>query len=126
MELIVGGAFQGQLEYAEHTHPGLVWADGADCSREELLAAGGVFDFQEFIRKSLLAGEEVSGLAAEIIAENPGLIVVSDEVGYGVVPMEAFDRAYREAVGRVCTQFAAASDRVVRVVCGIGTVIKGD
>ena len=39
---------------------------------------------------------------------------------------DAFDRAYREAVGRICTKLAAYSDEVTRVVCGIGTVIKHD
>lgn len=52
------------------------------------------------------------------------IVVVSQEVGYGVVPMDAFDRKYREAVGRVCTGLASKSKKVTRVVCGIGTVIK--
>ena len=51
---------------------------------------------------------------------------VSDEVGYGVVPVDAFRRAYREAVGRTCTKLASFSRKVTRVVCGIGTVIKHD
>ena len=53
-----------------------------------------------------------------------GYHLVSQEVGYGVVPMDAFDRKYREAVGRVCTDLASKSKKVIRVVCGIGTVIK--
>ena len=59
-----------------------------------------------------------------MIRVNPDVILVSDEVGYGVVPIDAFDRAYREAVGRICTKLAGYSHRVTRVVCGIGTVIK--
>ena len=60
----------------------------------------------------------------EIPEGNPDIVVVSQEVGYGVVPMDAFDRKYREAVGRVCTGLASKSKKVTRVVCGIGTVIK--
>ena len=52
------------------------------------------------------------------------MVIVSDEVGYGVVPIDAFDRKYREAVGRVCTELAGYSQRVTRVACGIGMVIK--
>ena len=63
-------------------------------------------------------------LAEDLIRVNPDLILVSDEVGYGVVPIDAFDRAYREVVGRICTKLAAYSHRVTRVACGIGTVIK--
>ena len=37
------------------------------------------------------------------------------EVGYGLVPVDAFERQYREAVGRICTNLAACADRVDRV-----------
>lgn len=63
-------------------------------------------------------------LAKELLVCNGELLIVSDEVGYGVVPIDAFERRYRETVGRVCTELAAASSRVHRVICGIGTVIK--
>ena len=56
--------------------------------------------------------------------EKSRIILVSDEVGYGVVPVDAFDRAYRERVGRICTELAAFSQKVTRVICGAGMVIK--
>lgn len=126
MELIVGGAFQGQLDYARQLFPKLQWLDGKSCSYEELCSCEGVFDFQEYIRRAMGEGQDVGELAQTLIQKNPGMILVSDEVGYGVVPMEAFDRKYREAVGRICTRLAAYSRRVHRVVCGVGTVIKDD
>ena len=52
------------------------------------------------------------------------MILISEEVGYGIVPADAFGRQYREAVGRICTALAAGSSKVTRVVCGIGTVLK--
>ena len=71
-------------------------------------------------------GRDTGNLAAELIQRNPEVVLVSDEVGYGVVPVDAFDRAYRERVGRICTELASYSKKVVRVVCGIGMVIKND
>ena len=59
-----------------------------------------------------------------LLQKNPDAVIVSEEVGYGVVPVDAFEREYREAVGRICTKLAAGSRRVTRVICGIGTVIK--
>ena len=53
------------------------------------------------------------------------MIIVCREVGCGIVPMDAFEREYRETVGRVCTELAAMSEEVHRVLCGVGTVIKG-
>ena len=66
----------------------------------------------------------MSHLEEELLRVNPDIVLISNELGYGVVPVDAFDRKYREAVGRICTKMAAAAKRVVRVTCGIGTVIK--
>ena len=56
--------------------------------------------------------------------KNPKLIVVSNELGYGVVPMEKKDRMWRETVGRICTGLAKESEEVIRVVCGLGMKLK--
>ena len=124
MEMIIGGAYQGKTDYAKAKYPKLSWIDGASASEEELMTAQGVLDFQKYIREELKRCDDVSDLAEKIISRNPELVIVSQEVGYGVVPVDAFDRKYREAVGRVCTKLAAYSSKVTRVVCGIGTVIK--
>ena len=52
-------------------------------------------------------------------------VVICQEVGAGLVPVDAGERARREAVGRLCIALAREADRVVRVVCGVGMVIKG-
>ena len=88
--------------------------------------AEGILNFHAFIRREMQKGKNVSELAEQLISCNPDVILVSDEVGYGVVPIDAFDRAYRETVGRICTKLAAYSSEVTRVVCGIGMVIKHD
>lgn len=124
MEMMIGGAFQGKSSLAEKTYPQILWVRGGDISEEELFEAEGVLEFHEFIKKELKEGRETNSLAKRLIQKNPKVILVSDEVGYGVVPIDAFDRAYREAVGRVCTELASFSKKVTRVVCGIGTVIK--
>ena len=49
---------------------------------------------------------------------------MTNELGYGVVPVDAFDRLWREKTGRICTELAGKAEEVHRVVCGIGMVIK--
>ncbi|MCI8730554.1 MAG: adenosylcobinamide kinase [Lachnospiraceae bacterium] len=124
MELIIGGAYQGKWEYAKKLFPQAVWVSGENCTLEELLAAEGVYDFHNFLGRQMEQGADLEKLPELILEKNPGLVIVSDEVGYGVVPIDAGDRAFREAVGRVCCELAARAQRVHRVVCGIGTVIK--
>ena len=36
----------------------------------------------------------------------------------------AFEREYREAVGRICTELVKHADEVYRVTCGIGERIS--
>lgn len=126
MELIIGGAFQGKKDYAERNHPDISWQDGGELSEEELLRAEGILNFQDYIKKEIRAGKNPAHMAELLLKENPRAVIVSEEVGYGVVPVDAFEREYREAVGRICTKLASGSCRVTRVICGIGTVIKDD
>lgn len=125
MKLIIGGSFQGKLNYAKKTFGLEEWLDGNTCSREELFQARGIFHFHDFIKRELKAGRSVDRLAEELAGKNPEVILISNELGYGVVPVDPFDRQYREAVGRTCEKLAAFAEEVHRVVCGLGLVIKG-
>ena len=53
-------------------------------------------------------------------------IVIATEVGGGVVPVDAGQRAAREAAGRLACLLAARADCVVQMFCGIPTVLKGE
>ena len=97
--MIIGGAYQGKADYAKAQFPDVDWKFGGEITEEELLKAAGVLGFQEYIRKALKAGEDLTGLAEKLAQQDPDVILVSEEVGYGIVPADAFERQYREAVG---------------------------
>ena len=126
MRLVIGGAFQGKKEYVkEKFHlEDQEMRDGETASYEDIFHCPCLFHFHKWIRKGLEENWDLEGLEARLEKENPELILLSDELGYGVVPIEAFDRKYRETAGRLCTRIARKSSQVIRVVCGIGTVIK--
>lgn len=128
LKLVIGGAWQGKRAYAEeHYHIAAAeWTDGAVCSREEFLQARAVCGLHTYIRRGMEAGKDPEELTEEILdACSRNLqVITSDEVGYGVVPMDAGERAWREACGRICTRLASRAGQVIRVCCGIGTVIK--
>ena len=52
--------------------------------------------------------------------------VLCCEVGSGVIPIDYETRLGRETVGRLCVRLAQRAECVVRMVCGIPTVIKGE
>ena len=120
MKFITGGAYQGKLEYAKKLYPGAEWADGAGCSLKELLSCGAVDHFHLFVRRWLQEGKTPQELIRAILDKNRDLIIVCDEIGCGLVPTDAFEREYRESVGRICTQLVEYADEVYRVTCGIG------
>ena len=67
---------------------------------------------------------DLSALADRLAHEYD--ILIATEVGGGVVPMDASERADREAAGRLACLLAARADCVVQMFCGIPTVLKGE
>ncbi len=124
MILVTGGCFQGKKDYACETfHIAREnAADGADCPLEAIFEAKLLYHFHEYIRRMLQAGQELD--LEKLQRENPDIVLVTNELGYGVVPIDQFDREYREKTGHVCCEVAKRASEVHRVVCGIGTVIK--
>lgn len=79
---------------------------------------------QRYIWERLQHGNDPEAAIMAFLVEYPDCIVICDEIGNGIVPMEAEERIYRERTGRILEQLAAQADEVVRVVCGIGLKIK--
>jgi adenosylcobinamide kinase/adenosylcobinamide-phosphate guanylyltransferase len=67
---------------------------------------------------------EVAALIAAARARDLTLIIVSNEVGMGIVPAYPLGRVYRDLLGRANQQVAAAADEVYLVVCGIPVELR--
>lgn len=128
MILITGGSFQGKTAYAQELTgiSGEEMADGAVCPLEEIFYCKGIRQFHLWVKRALEEGQEPRELAKELLQRNPELVVITDELGYGVVPIDPKDRKYREGHGRICCELAGRARKVCRVICGIGTVIKDE
>ena len=66
---------------------------------------------------------EARSLASTLAARPTPSVVVSNEVGLGIVPLNALARTYRDLLGRVNTAVAAAADRSFLVVAGRGIAL---
>ncbi|MEJ5200740.1 MAG: bifunctional adenosylcobinamide kinase/adenosylcobinamide-phosphate guanylyltransferase [Anaerolineales bacterium] len=68
---------------------------------------------------------EVDDLLA-VYAESPAVwIIVSNEVGLGLVPPYPLGRVYRDVLGRVNQRLAQAADEVIFMVAGLPMRLKG-
>ena len=124
MRIITGGAFQGKRAFAEKLYPGVEWTDGGRCALDEIRTCRAVYGFHEFVKRWIKQGKSWEELASLMLEENRDLILICDEIGCGLVPVDAFEREYREAVGRICTELVSHSDEVYRVTCGIGERLR--
>ncbi len=113
MVLVIGGAGSGKLDYVK----------SLGYSADEI--ADGLIDDRRVVYHLQNIVFDDPDQAPELLDALLGKeVVVCDEVGSGIIPLSARDRQAREATGRLCIQLAARATRVVRLVCGIPTVIK--
>lgn len=86
--------------------------------REEELSNYAVWDVQDQATQA----EDLAALAQELTCYP---VVIATEVGGGVVPADARERAAREAAGRLNCLLSDRADTVVRVFYGLPLVLKG-
>ncbi len=67
---------------------------------------------------------EVASLLEAYAASPAEWIIVSNEVGLGLVPAYPLGRGYRDVLGRANQRLAQAADRVVFMVAGIPMTVK--
>lgn len=110
MILIVGGSYQGKTEYAKENFPEYEIMD----------------ELHLFIKKCLDEGlreDEILGKVRERIMDGDW-VIISDELGNGIVPMDERDTKWRETTGRVLIELAREAEQVYRVILGMGQRIK--
>ena len=110
--LIIGGAFQDKLKVA------LGYSSLSADQDSEAMDKIIVNNFQNYFKNNM----DEEGL----LEKCRGKIIICDEVGCGIIPLDKSDRVYREALGRFLCDLAALSDTVIRVTAGIGQFIKGE
>jgi adenosylcobinamide kinase/adenosylcobinamide-phosphate guanylyltransferase len=73
------------------------------------------------------AGQDLDAASAGLMAALAGrdVLLVSNEVGLGIVPDNALARRFRDAAGRLNQQLAAAADKVVFIAAGLPLALKG-
>jgi adenosylcobinamide kinase / adenosylcobinamide-phosphate guanylyltransferase len=72
-----------------------------------------------------LSQVHIDGLCAALQSASCAVILVSNEVGSGVVPAYALGRRFRDLVGEINQRVAAIADSVILMVAGLPLALKG-
>ena len=82
-----------------------------------------------WITNLMMAEADVDDAGDELVALLPSLtgttVLVSNEVGLGIVPENAMARRFRDHAGRLHQRIAAVADEVVLVAAGLPLKLKG-
>ena len=86
--------------------------------------------FAAFAAQAVLDVESLAAKTADLEALADELamhkIVIASETGGGIVPIDPAERKAREAAGRLSCLLAQRAETVVRVVCGLPQILKGE
>jgi len=125
MEVIIGGAYQGKREYVKSICKETnTWCDCKTTSKEDILKADIIYNYHIYVKNALKDGSYDEDFIDKIIENNKNLILISDEIGCGIVPMDEFDRNYREVYGKDMQIACKKADKVTRIFAGIPQIIK--
>ena len=124
MVLIIGGAYQGKLDYAKAAF---------SIADDEVFACDGVEI--DFSRRCIYRIEEFT-LACVLENNDPteyfrshremwkDSILICQDIFCGVVPLGAEIRAWRQATGRLCRYLSGEAAQVSRLFCGLEQRLK--
>ena len=119
MDLIIGGAYQGKLDYARKTF-GITDRDICDCREEGCdMTRRCLYHYEAFVRRCLREGKPIA------LPERTDAVVIADDIFCGVVSIDPEERLWREECGRALTAISLRSESVTRLFCGLPLRLKG-
>lgn len=124
MVLVLGGAYNGKLSYVKETFnikdDEIFFCNGSEIDYSKKVICG--------LHKFTYELGKESKNPLDNLKENIELledkIIICDEISSGIVPLEKSHRVWREDTGRALQYLTKNSKKVVRIFCGLETVLK--
>lgn len=134
MHLIIGGAYQGKLDYAKERYQ-LGDQDVFFCSAEEgdgESTSEPYIDFnmkiidrlEEFVLCCARCGTEAKDYLESNREKWKDKVIICTDISSGIVPYEKELRAWREMTGRTLVYLGKEAEEVTRIFCGLPQKIK--
>ncbi len=128
MNLIIGGAYQGKLEYAKKTYD-LTEEDIFVCTKEsdapEIdFSKTCICGIEEFAYVCIQNGSDPLAYFREHEEEWQDSILICQDIFCGVVPLGADMREWRQTTGQLCKYLSGEAETVSRIFCGLEQRLK--
>ena len=124
-KLIVGGTRSGKKErLSELGFLDSEISDGAVCSLDKAFSLPALYGLHMLVRRLMKSEADPVQVVRKGLQEGAVRVVVCDEIGCGVVPLDPTEREWREVTGRICCKLAEKAERVDRIFCGLNMRLK--
>lgn len=124
MVLIIGGAYQGKLDYAKRAY-GLSDEDIFTCGGMEIdFSKRCVYKLEEYVCACTQAGADPRAYLEANREKWADCVFICRDIFCGVVPMEAGQRLWRQETGRLCQYLSGEAESVIRMFCGLEQRLK--
>ena len=120
MILIIGGGYQGKLDFAKSAY-GITDADVHTCDAGEIdFSKRCIYKIEEFT----YGHHDPIGYFQAHREEWQDSILILQDIFCGVVPMGAENRAWRQNTGRLAQYLSKKASQVSRIFCGLEQRLK--
>lgn len=125
MHLIIGGAYQGKLDFAKAMY-GFSDADVFFCTKDAPVdfSRPCIANIEEFVYGCAERGEAPTGCFHAQRALYKDSVLLCRDIHSGIVPVSSVDRAWREQTGALLKYLAEHADRVSRIYLGLEQRLK--
>ena len=124
MILVTGGIYQHKLDFIYEKF-GLTKDDVSFVENNIDYNKNIIYKLNDLIRYWINENKDIDSELEILIKNCKEKIIVMDNVGSGIIPIDKNIRDLREIIGRAGCKIAENSDEVYSVLCGIGIKIKG-
>ncbi|MCG7343870.1 bifunctional adenosylcobinamide kinase/adenosylcobinamide-phosphate guanylyltransferase [Sporosarcina sp. ACRSL] len=126
MRVIIGGAHNGKRTYVRRMLADVPhhWVD-CSASNVEIPSDGKVVidRIEQWLAQTEMTESEAVEFIVKAIEEKDVIFILTD-IGRGIVPMDAEQRALRDACGRLYQRLIAQADEVTRIWYGLAQTLK--
>ena len=124
MVLIIGGAWQGKLDWAKAQY-GFSDEDIFSCAGTEIdFSRRCIRHLEEYTLSCVRENTDPVAYFEARTGEWADSVMICRDISCGVVPMSAEMRLWRNETGRLCQYLAHHAQRVSRIFCGLEQRLK--